>query len=128
IKQMSIIYVAFLLGGCSSFHRDAETNVAAELSAQPPIAKAELQKTKTEIIQTAPALSLTEKGKIEALTSAYRHKNAALREEMVKREIVLLKKLVEPGSSDHEIAILKNDILSLEKDRVDLWLKTYHRT
>lgn len=112
-----------LLTSCSGASKELNRELEAEVQQQPPAKSSqELQQAGKEVLGDAKGLSENQRSKLRSLQTETTEKMTSLREEISKHQIVLMKHLVDPKSSNKAIDELKNRIVDLERQRTSTWL------
>lgn len=126
---MEALYVV-LLGFCvvalssCAHHEKLEQKVEAEVQAEPRVAPGpELAAKGQEIVLDANNLRPSQKAKLKKLYSKASQEMTDIRTEIGRHQMVLMKDLVDPKVGEDEIKLVKQKILSLERQRTELWLQ-----
>lgn len=112
------------LSACSG-QSTVEKQVAAEVQQEQPLpAGAAMAQASREILFDAPSLTPQQKEKLKQLQAKSAKESNALRRELSKNQLVLMKTLVNPKAKDEEIEVLKNRIVDLDRARTMNFLST----
>jgi hypothetical protein len=129
MKNLSLLaaiisFSIFVLFACSH-QTPLEKEVAAEVAQEQALpAGAPMAKAGQAILFEAPNLSPQQKQRLKDLHLKSSRESEAIRKELSKNQLVLLKSLVNPKAKDEEIDVLKDRIVDLEKQRTKHFLST----
>jgi hypothetical protein len=118
----SILACLLVLSACSH-ETPLEKQVATEVAAEPAVAPGKPMARKgREILFESDSLSPQQKDRLKNLYAKASAESAKLHKELSKNQLVLMKKIVNPKTKDDELDVLKDRIVSLEKQRTQLFL------
>jgi hypothetical protein len=118
----SALACLLVLSACSH-ETPLEKQVASEVAEEQPVppGKPMAQKSR-EILFESDSLSAQQKDRLKQLYAKASQESANLHKELSKNQLVLMKRLVNPKAKDEELDVLKERIVSLEKQRTQLFL------
>lgn len=127
----AMLYIV-MLGFCLVFISScagptaAEKQVAAEVAEVPAVepGPALNKATKRAIKAAAPELTADQRAKLSKLQAETAREQARIRQDLGKHQLVLVRTLLQPKSSEEEVRILKQRILGLERERSNLFLNS----
>lgn len=127
----AMLYIV-LLGFCLVFisscagQTAAERQVSAEVAEAPAIepGPALAKATRQALKEAAPELSADQRAKLKKLQAEATAEQTRLRQELGKHQLVLVRTILQPKSSEEEVRILKQRILGLERERTNLFLNS----
>lgn len=123
---LNILAVLASLGlaacGTTSAEKKAETATQAEA---PATGEGELAVRGANIIVNAPGLTTEQREQVMQVHTKTFEEATKLREELTQAKSALFKTLVSPASTKKEISALKNKVMTLDKQRLDLMMKAF---
>ncbi|MGE0762480.1 MAG: hypothetical protein AB7N80_04305 [Bdellovibrionales bacterium] len=127
---MKAIAVAGLLGltilvtGCAT--QDEKRDVEKKVQAETPVAQDESFANRgANIFLKAQNLSEEQREQLMLIHTSTFEKTARLRDEITKTKSALFKTVVNPKASPKEISMMKNRIVKLDRERLDVMLSAF---
>lgn len=115
---------ALMAAGCATSKDMQQTE--KKIEAEEPVARTESFANRgANIFMEAEGLSDTQRSKLVQIHAETYEKAVTLRDEITKTKTALFKSLIDPSTSKKEINTMKNRVVQLDKQRLDLMLKAF---
>lgn len=117
---------ALMLGACASQEEkmDAEQRIESET----PVARDESFANRgANMFMDAKGISEAQRQELLKIHVNTYEKSANLRDEITKTKTALFRSLMDPAVSQREINVMKNKVVSLDKERLDVMLDAFDK-
>jgi hypothetical protein len=121
---MALVLAAF--SGCASSADNKQLN--QKVSEETAVKETkDLQKTTTDVIQTAPGLSSEQRAQLTTIRDEVRESAAKLHTESLQLRSVLIKDVISADDHDAEIKLIKTRLKKIEDKRLENLFKAIDR-
>lgn len=116
---------ALILGACASQEekRDAEQRIQAE---QPVAPDESFANRGANLFVDAKGISEAQRQELLKIHTDTYQKSSTLRDEITKTKTALFRSILDPKVSEKEIGLMKNKIVKLDRERLDVMLSAFN--